>query len=96
MVWEDMPNTGRSFTLTLSREHILILNRYRFHKDKTQIDCWTKRPSDISDPRWKELAKLYVQPYDIDVFSGGLLEDPAGDAIVGGTFQGMIGMDYFP
>ncbi len=56
------------------------------------MDCWAKKPTDISDSHWIDLMQVYKHPNDIDLFTGGLLENPAGgSSLVGSTFQDMIG-----
>ena len=51
-------------------------------------------PEGIKQEDWKTITELYKDPEDIDLFTGGLLENHVQGSILGATFHGMIG-EYF-
>ena len=81
--------------LQRSRDHFLggyLEYRKKFSSlGSEEIKCFNTRPSDIPKKKWDELENLYINPQDIDLFTGGHVEDPVDDALVGATFRGMIG-----
>ena len=56
---------------------------------------WNVVPSDISRVKWNTLKKLYQRVADIDLFTGGLAENPVPGGTVGKTFACIIGYQEF-
>ena len=64
---------------------------YNLHVDKN-FNCnngWDKRYNTISQTNWNLLKTIYKTPSDIDVFTGGLAEDPHNGGLTGQVFQKM-------
>ena len=45
--------------------------------DPRDIRCWSDKPKAISQANWDKLRTLYASPKQIDLFVGGLAENPA-------------------
>ena len=76
------------------RDHGLgsyLAYRAIFSGKTEDIECFSDVPEDISQGDWNSLFELYQDPQDIDLFTGGLLENSVPGSIFGPTFQGMIG-----
>ena len=58
------------------------------------MDCWSKRPPTISQENWNLLKSLYLHPYHIDLFVGGIAEEPYQGAIFGRTFRAIIAQTF--
>ena len=58
-------------------------------------DNWKIVPSDISQDKWNTLRKLYQRVADIDLFTGGLAENPVPGGTVGITFACIIRYQEF-
>ena len=39
------------------------------------MECWSQRPQSFSPSSWDSLRNIYIHPQDIDLFTGGLLEE---------------------
>ena len=64
---------------------------YNLHVDKN-FNCnngWDKRYNGISQTNWNLLKTIYKNPSDIDVFTGGLAQDPHNGGLTGQVFQKM-------
>ena len=59
--------------------------------EKKPIRCSGDLPDGIKQEDWKSVMELYNDPDDIDLFTGGLLENAVSGSILGATFHGMIG-----
>jgi len=56
----------------------------------SSFDCdsgWDKRYDDISQENWELLRTIYDKPSDIDIFTGGLAQDPHNGGLTGQVFQ---------
>ena len=51
------------------------------------MDCWDHKPSTISQANWDLLQTIYAHPHHIDLFVGGLAEDPVSDGLTGPVFN---------
>eukprot|EP00095_Tigriopus_kingsejongensis_P002148 maker-scaffold248_size238799-snap-gene-0.12 protein:Tk02148 transcript:maker-scaffold248_size238799-snap-gene-0.12-mRNA-1 annotation:"peroxinectin " len=51
-------------------------NSFRKLVGLRRIQSLSDQPEEVSWPSWERLAKLYRRPDDIDIFTGGLAEDP--------------------
>ena len=58
------------------------------------LDCWSNKPKDISQKNWELLKGIYNHPHHIDLFVGGLAEEPYSDGLTGRTFQAIIGQTF--
>lgn len=75
------------------RDHSLgsyLAYRARFSGKTEDIKCFHQVPEGIKQDDWKTLGELYKYPDDIDLFTGGLLEDHVQGSVLGATFHGMI------
>ena len=54
------------------------------------MDCWGQKPDEISDDNWKLLEQVYRHPHHIDLFVGGLAENPVEGGLTGPTFSAII------
>ena len=78
------------------RDHALgsyLAYRAKFSRKTEDLKCFDQKkvPEGIKPEDWRTLSELYRDPEDIDLFTGGLLEDPVIGSILGSTFHGMIG-----
>ena len=62
----------------------------QFSGKKDDINCH-KPPKEIKPEDWKSVMEIYNDPQDIDLFTGGLLEEPVTGSILGPTFHGILG-----
>ena len=62
--------------------------------DNTVMDCWDKKPSEISQSKWDRLQEVYIHPHHIDLFVGGMAETQYNSGLMGRTFQAIIGMNF--
>ena len=56
----------------------------------SSFDCdsgWDKRYDDISQENWELLRTIYDKPSDIDIFTGGLAQEPFNGGLTGEVFQ---------
>ena len=60
--------------------------------DPIDINCWSDKPTRISQANWNILRTLYRHPKQIDLFVGGLAEDP--DPTGGAAFSGLTGPTF--
>ena len=58
------------------------------------MDCWSKRPPTIRQENWNLLKSLYRHPHHIDLFVGGIAEEPYQGAIFGRTFRAIIAQTF--
>ena len=58
------------------------------------MDCWGHKPSAISQAKWDLLKTIYHHPHHIDLFVGGLAEDPVEGGLTGPVFNA-IKIDQF-
>ena len=76
------------------RDHALgsyLAYRAKFSGKTEDITCFNQVPEGINQEDWKTISELYKDPEDIDLFTGGLLENHVQGSILGATFHGMIG-----
>ena len=62
--------------------------------DISVLDCWSNKPKDISLENWNLLKRIYNHPHHIDLFVGGLAEEPYSGGLTGRTFQAIIGQTF--
>jgi len=60
---------------------------YRRYCGLPTSTAWNARPSDIRADSWTLLQTLYETPSEIELFSGGLAENPPTGALTGATFN---------
>ena len=66
-----------------------------FHRPtRGVLDCWSKKPKEISQRNWNLLRGIYNHPHHIDLFVGGLAEESHDNGLVGKTFQSIIGLTF--
>lgn len=60
------------------------------------LKCWgpSNRPKVFSQKAWADLEKVYIHPQDIDLFVGGLLEQPLTGEVLGHTFGAIIAEQF--
>ena len=58
------------------------------------LDCWSNKPKEISHSNWAILRSIYNHPHHIDLFVGGLAEEPYSGGLTGRTFQAIIGETF--
>ena len=93
---KETPNFGEDLVarnIQRGRDHGLpgYCCYYNLHVDKN-FNCnngWDKRYNTISQTNWNLLKTIYKTPSDIDVFTGGLAEDPHNGGLTGQVFQKM-------
>ena len=56
-------------------------------RDDEDMDCWGHKPDTISQAKWDLLKTIYQHPYHIDLFVGGLAEDPVKGGLTGSVFN---------
>ena len=64
---------------------------YNRHVDKF-FNCnngWDKKYEGISENNWNLLQTIYKKPSDIDIFTGGLAQEPHNGGVTGQVFQKM-------
>ena len=64
---------------------------YQLYVD-SNFDCgdgWNDRYDDISQDSWNLLRDIYDRPSDIDLFTGGLAQEPNNGGLTGQVFQAM-------
>jgi len=54
----------------------------------------TSKPDNIPENVWRVLSSLYQTPADIDLFTGGLAEDPVTDGVTGATFNCLKALQF--
>ena len=57
--------------------------------DKEDMDCWDHKPDSISQANWDLLSTIYAHPHHIDLFVGGLAEEPVSGGLTGKVFNAM-------
>jgi len=66
--------------------------------DPRDISCWSDKPKAISQSNWETLKTLYENPGQIDLFVGGLAEDPVGSGddagLTGPTFNKIKALQF--
>ena len=67
---------------------------YRENCSLTGLTDWESRPDEISEEDWQNLARVYSNVGDIDLFVGGLAEISNDDGLVGPTFGCLIGEQF--
>ena len=55
--------------------------------DKEDMDCWDHKPDSISQTNWDLLSTIYAHPHHIDLFVGGLAEEPVSGGLTGKVFN---------
>ncbi len=61
-----------------------------------EVTCsWSEPPSEITREDWHLLSTIYDDPYDIDLYSGQLLEKPWGKSVVGKTTVCILGKEDY-
>ena len=76
------------------RDHGLgsyLAYRAEFSGKKENVRTHCDEPDGIKREDWKLVMELYKDPEDVDLFTGGLLENAVSGSILGATFHGMIG-----
>ena len=66
---------------------------YKLYDDEN-FDCtdgWSHRYKDFSPENWALLQSIYKSPSDIDLFTGGLTQEPKNNGLLGNVFNRMIG-----
>ena len=73
-------------------------NYGRLSGDPRALSCWSDRPKAISQSNWDKLKTLYENPGQIDLFVGGLAEDPVGSGddagLTGPTFNKIKALQF--
>eukprot|EP00094_Tigriopus_californicus_P005399 TCALIF_05205-PA protein Name:"Similar to Pxt Chorion peroxidase (Drosophila melanogaster)" AED:0.03 eAED:0.03 QI:113/0.9/0.90/1/1/1/11/71/1447 len=73
------------------RDHgIPCYNSIRKFIGLRSINSMRDQPREIAWRNWETLAKIYRKPDDIDLFTGGLAEDPLPGGLLGPTFTWLI------
>ena len=66
--------------------------------DPRALSCWSDKPKAISQSNWDKLRTLYENPGQIDLFVGGLAEDPIGSGddagLTGPTFNKIKALQF--
>ena len=78
---------GRDHSLA---SYLAYRAKFAGKKDDSEIHCH-KPPKEIKPEDWQSVMSIYNDPQDIDLFTGGLLEDPTEGSILGPTFHGILG-----
>ncbi len=55
---------------------------------------WQTAPPEIPAGKWRQLSRLYEHPDDVDLFAGGLAEEPYWDGAVGRTFSHVLAWQF--
>lgn len=77
------------------RDHGLSpYNTYRNLCGLTTLTTWGFRPAEINSIAWSRLQSLYTTPNDIDLFTGGLVENPVAGGLSGTTFNCLKGVQF--
>ena len=59
------------------------------------MSCWSRRPQSFSQTSWDALKRVYSHPQDIELFSGGLLEERTnGEGILGPMFRKIVALQF--
>ena len=73
------------------RDHGLpTYNDFREYCDLSRACSWDEKPEEINEEHWEALQRIYDDPTDIDLFAGGLAENPFMGGVVGATFNCLI------
>ena len=73
------------------RDHGLpSYNDFREYCRLNRTCSWDERPEEIEEENWKALHMIYDDTNDIDLFPGGLAEQPFMGGVVGATFNCLI------
>ena len=81
--------------LQRSRDHGLAsYNEYRKFCDLEPACSWDRPPAQISAAIWRQLSKIYENPNDIELFTGGLAERPFGGGVIGETFNCIVARQF--
>ena len=67
---------------------------YKLYQDENK-NCnegWDMKYEGISQTNWQLLQEIYLHPNDIDLFTGGLAQEPYNGAVVGTVFWFMLSM----
>ena len=62
--------------------------------DRGAMECWDKKPKEITTENWEVLKKIYHHPQHIDLFAGGMAEKPYRGGLTGATFNGIKGRQF--
>ena len=77
------------------RDHGLpSYNDFREACGLPKICSWGARPAEISPENWETLRHTYALPMDIDLFPGGLAEEPVNGGILGETFSCLVSEQF--
>ena len=92
----ETPNFGQDLVarnIQRARDHGIpgFCCYYNLYVDSS-FNCnsgWDKKYDGISQSNWDLLKKIYAKPSDIDLFTGGLAQDPNNGGLTGKVFQQM-------
>lgn len=77
------------------RDHgIPCYNSIRKFIGLRSIHSMSDQPEEIAWRNWEALVKIYRKPDDIDLFTGGLAEDPLPGGLLGPTFTWLISEQF--
>jgi len=81
--------------LQRGRDHGLQgYNAYRDLCNLPSVTTWENRPKESLPNAWEKLKGLYKNPVDIDLFTGGLIEEATEGALTGPTFNCLKGKQF--
>lgn len=84
-----------SINIQRGRDHgIPNYNAVRQFFNLKPIKSWDDRPEEISEEPWIILKSVYQYPDDIDLYPGGLSENPLRGGLLGPTFSNIVADQY--
>jgi len=69
-------------------------NVFRKHCGLPELTNWDGLHANISDEAWQKLREAYVNVTDIDIYSGGLMEERVQGGQCGPTFACLMGIQF--
>ena len=60
-----------------------------------EMNDWSQRPRSFSTDNWNRFKQVYKHPQDIELFSGGIMEEKiAGEGLLGTVFKEIVGLQF--
>jgi peroxidase len=69
-------------------------NEWRKHCGLTELTSWGAKPAEIETQQWASLSRVYAQPQDIDLYTGGLIETPISQTVTGPTLNCLLAPQF--